>query len=138
MGQRGRKSAGALSVVGVDGKPSQLSPPSHLGTDEARRFRELVATVDTRHFRPSDVSLLCRYVEADGMAELAAKELREHGPVVDGRPSPWITIQEKQIRALVALSMRLRLSPQSRTDSKAIGRQSPTSTNKLWDTRPWI
>jgi hypothetical protein len=31
-----------------------------------------------------------------------------------GRISPWTVIQEKSVRSLVALSMRLRLSPQSR------------------------
>ena len=34
--------------------------------------------------------------------------------MVDGKPSPWLTVQEKAVRALVALSLRLRLSPQAR------------------------
>ena len=122
MGQRGRRSASELGVVSVDGKPSRLAPPDHLGTDERRRFVELVANCDAGQFRQSDAPLLCRYVEADALAERAAKELREVGPVVDGRASPWVTVQEKAVRALVALSMRLRLSPQSRLDPKTVGR----------------
>ncbi len=43
--------------------------------------------------------------------------------MIDGKASPWLMVQEKSVRALTALSMRLRLSPQSRIDPKAIGRQ---------------
>jgi hypothetical protein len=56
--------------------------------------------------------LLCRYVEASILAERAAEQLRE-APVVDGKPSPWLVVQEKSVRTLTALSMRLRLSPQA-------------------------
>ena len=66
---------------------------------------------DARHFRPSDAPLLCRFVEADALAERAAKELRKN-PVADGKASPWLMVQEKSVRALTALAMRLRLSPQ--------------------------
>jgi hypothetical protein len=34
----------------------------------------------------------------------------------DGRPSPWVLIHERAVKGLVALSLRLRLSPQSRMD----------------------
>ena len=57
------------------------------------------------------------------MAEEAAKQLREHGAVIDGKPSGWITVQEKCVRALTALSLRLKLSPQSRLSNRDIGRQ---------------
>ena len=76
MGERGRRSASELGVTSVDGKPYKLIPPDHLGTDERRRFVELVAYCDAGHLRPSDVALLCRYVEADALGERAAKELR--------------------------------------------------------------
>jgi phage terminase small subunit len=36
--------------------------------------------------------------------------------VVNGRPSPWIVVQEKAVRAMTALAMRLRLSPQARRE----------------------
>ena len=121
MGNRGRRSVSDRAIR-VDGKPNRLTPPDHLGQDERRRFVELVANCDAGQFRPSDVPLLCRYVESDSLGERAARELRDGGPVLDGKASPWIVIQEKSIRALVALSMRLRLSPQSRTDPKTVGR----------------
>jgi hypothetical protein len=132
MGQRGRRSASELGVVSVDGKPSSLTPPDHLGADERRRFVELVANCDAGHFRPTDAALLCRYVESDALGERAARELRDGGPVLHGKASPWIVIQEKAIRAQVSLSMRLRLSPQSRLDPKTVAR-SKASESSVYD-----
>jgi hypothetical protein len=77
------------------------------------------------------MSLLVRFVEADGLAERAAKELRKH-PVVDGKPSAWLAVQEKSVRALVSLSMRLRLSPQSRIDARGLGRKEPRPKVSPW------
>jgi hypothetical protein len=79
--------------------------------------------------------LLCRFVEADAMAERAANELRKH-PAIDGKPSAWLAVQEKNVRALVSLSMRLRLSPQSRIDAKATGRREPRMTVNPWEWDP--
>ena len=132
MKQRGRKSVAALEVISVDGSPSRLEPPDHLSADERQRFTEIVSNCDARHFRPSDTTLLCRFVEADALAERAAKELRKN-PVVDGKASPWLMVQEKSVRALTALSMRLRLSPQSRIDAKGLGRQEPRLTVNPWE-----
>ena len=135
MKQRGRKSVAELSVISVDGKPDRLQPPDHLSADERQRFADIVATCDPRHFRPSDTTLLCRFVEADVLAQRAAKELRKH-PVVEGRPSPWLAVQEKSVRALTALAIRLRLSPQSRIDAAAVGRQQPRLTVNPWEWDP--
>jgi hypothetical protein len=95
MKQRGRKSIAELSVITVDGSPDPLQPPDHLSANERQRFTNIVASCDARHFRPSDTTLLCRFVEADALAERAAKELRKH-PVIKGKPSPWLTVQEKK------------------------------------------
>ncbi len=77
-------------------------------------FIEIVNSCDPKHFVRSDLPLLCRYAEASVLAEQAAHELRQGGAVIGIRPSPWIAVQEKAVRAMVALSMRLRLSPQAR------------------------
>ena len=132
MKQRGRKSAVSLETINVDGSPDRVQPPEHLSTDERRRFVEIVSSCDARHFRPSDSTLLCRFVEADALAERAAKELRKH-PVVDGKASPWLMVQEKSVRALVSLSVRLRLGPMSRIDAKAMGRQEQRLTVNPWE-----
>jgi phage terminase small subunit len=138
MKQRGRKSAAAMSVaLSVDGSPDRLQPPEHLSADERKRFVDIVTNCDARHFRPSDTTLLARFVEADALAEKAAAELRKHGAVSkDGKPNGWLVVQEKSVRALVSLSMRLRLSPQSRIDAKAIGRQEPRLKVNPWEWEP--
>jgi phage terminase small subunit len=109
-----RKSLAALSAVTVDGRPSRLKPPAYLSDAERKVFLDLVSAVDPRHFQPSDMPLLCRYVEACALGEQAAEHLRRNGAVSFDKASPWIVIQEKAVRAMVALSMRLRLSPQAR------------------------
>jgi hypothetical protein len=68
-----------------------------LSDAERTVFVDLVTTCDPTHFQPSDLPLLCRYCEAAVLAEQAALELRR-GAVVDGKPSPWITIQEKAVK----------------------------------------
>ena len=54
-----------------------VEPPDHLSADEQQRFVDIVANCAATHFRPSDTTLLCRFVEADALAERAAKELRK-------------------------------------------------------------
>jgi phage terminase small subunit len=126
MKQRGRKSSAATLVdISVDGLPSRPEPPDHLSADERRRFIDIVANCDARHFRHSDLPLLCRFVEADALAERAAKELRKNAVLKNGKPNAWLAVQEKTVRALVSLAMRLRLAPQSRIDARATGRQQP-------------
>jgi phage terminase small subunit len=127
-----RKSSAALAVLSVDGTPPRLQPPATLSPPERKLFDELVAAADRKHFRATDLPLLCRYVEAAVMAEQAARELREHGAVIDGKPSPWIVIQEKSVRAMTALSMRLRLSPQARLPDRAVARQKPPIGPRPW------
>ena len=133
MKQRGRTSAAALSVMSVDGLQTRPSPPACLSEPERELFVSIVAGCDAGHFRSTDLPLLSRYCEAAVLAEQAALELR-NGAVVDGKPSPWIVIQEKSVRAMVSLSMRLRLSPQSRLDPKSLARQQPHSGPRLWET----
>jgi phage terminase small subunit len=114
MKKRGRKSAAELSTPAIGVLETRLKPPSSLSVAERKAFLGLVRACHEDHFVPSDLPLLCRYCEAIVLAETAALELRRDGAVVNGRPSPWITVQEKAVRAIVALSLRLRLSPQAR------------------------
>jgi phage terminase small subunit len=119
MSKRGRKSSASYEVPVIDVDRIPVQPPEHLGEIERERFADIVSSCNAGHFSHSDISLLCRYVEADVLAEEAAAELRKHGAVVDGRPSPWLIIQEKQVRALIGLSLRLRLCPSARIDRKS-------------------
>jgi phage terminase small subunit len=121
-----RRSAASLSVPAVNGQPPRLHPPASLSEAERTIFIDLVTACEPKHFHPSDMVLLCRYCEACALAELAAAELRREGAVLSGKVSPWVVVQEKTVRAVVALSMRLRLSPQARQPNNP-SRPQPTS-----------
>ncbi|MBX3664977.1 MAG: P27 family phage terminase small subunit [Burkholderiales bacterium] len=78
-------------------------------------FRQLVTSVEPGHFDTCDLPLLRNYAAACEQAEIAEAALAKHGAVTsEGRASPWLVAQEKAHRAIVAYSMRLQLSPQSR------------------------
>ena len=132
MKSRGRISAAAMSMIGVGGEQARPLPPAGLSEPERELFSSIVDGCDAEHFRQTDLPLLSRYCEAAVLAEQAALELR-NGAVLNGKPSPWIVIQEKCVRAMVSLSMRLRLSPQSRLDPKTLARQLPHSGPQPWD-----
>jgi len=104
---------GSPNVIALDGRQSRLRPPTSLSEPERALFASLVAANSPGHFKTSDLPLLCQYVSAAILSEQATAELRG-SPVVGGRPSPWLTVFEKTNRAMVSLSMRLRLSPQAR------------------------
>jgi hypothetical protein len=58
--------------------------------------------------------LLAAYARAIVADEDAARQLREHGSVLSGKPSPWIVVKAAAHKEIIALSLRLRLSPQGR------------------------
>jgi phage terminase small subunit len=116
MGRRGRKSAAELSVIPLLPGANRLQPPPHLGSDEAKIFREIVISNDPRHFAPSDVYLLAAYCEAVVISQRAAAELRED----QGAAAVW----ERSVRVLATLATRLRLAPQARNDPKTVGRNA--------------
>ena len=102
----------------------RLTPPA--GLSEAARlvFAEMVAACGPEHFTRGDMPLLLAYCTACAMERQASETLEKEGPIVGGRASPWLVIQEKQVRAMTALAMRLRLAPQSRIDSRGAGRSA--------------
>ena len=52
---------------------------------------------------------------------------------MDGKASPWLTVQEKTVRALTALSARLRICPQSRFDRLVAGTKDRPKGPRPWD-----
>jgi hypothetical protein len=104
-----RKSAADLAVTIVERLPTRLRPPATLSPGARREFVRIVAAERATHFRPSDLALLCQYAEAAALAERAVRELRR----ADAKGS-WLTRWEKATRVMVALSLRLRISPQAR------------------------
>ena len=129
-----KRQKSALSVIAVDGKPNRLLPPASLSDVERTVFVDLITACDPKHFRPSDLPLLCRYCETAFWPNRRPWSCGG-ARLWTGKPSPWITVQEKAVRAMVALSMRLRLSPQSRIDPKTMGRQQQHEGPWPWDIR---
>ena len=119
MAGTGRKPFTTVDIAPFDMPVERLQPPPHLGPAATRVFRDLVLRVPAGQFKPSDLSLVCRWCEWTAVADRAAAEMAT-GELVDehGQPSPWIAIAERASKQLVALALRLRLGPQSRA-SKA-------------------
>jgi len=83
------------------GERRLLRPPDSLSDAARRAFIDLVASVPASHFKPGDVSLLCRYAEVAALA-------------VDGKVSAWFSVHASATKSLSGLALRLRLGPQSR------------------------
>lgn len=108
-----RKSAAELSIIPPPTDSIRLQPPASLVGPERKIFTEIVASCADNHFRPSDAPLLCAYCGVIAQLQTAVRELKR-GVVHGGKVNPWVGIQERLIKSMVALSMRLRLSPQAR------------------------
>jgi Phage terminase, small subunit len=109
-----RKSRAAKEMGPVRPRLPRLEVPSSLSQAESALFNRLIDACEPDHFASTDTPLLTAYVQAACLADEAGHKLREEGAVVDGRANAWLIVLEKCQRAMVALSMRLRLSPQSR------------------------
>jgi phage terminase small subunit len=120
-----RKSLAARAITTPSSLLTRLRPPPTFSESERKIFIDLVAACAVDHFRQSDLPLLSRYCEAVDLAERAARELRKN-PVLNGKINPWIVVQEKSVRTIVALSLRLRLSPQARQPNALRKSQTPS------------
>jgi phage terminase small subunit len=121
-----RKSAAHLAINVPRLAANRLRPPATMSKPERKVFAQLVGTNPANHFRQSDAPLLHVYCEVIITLRTAASELKK-GVVFDGKISPWVAVQERAIKSMVALSMRLRLSPQARAPnnpSRATARSS--------------
>jgi P27 family predicted phage terminase small subunit len=128
-----RKSVASLTILSAADPPTtgRLRPPPHLSEAATIVFKELVSAASPDHFAHSDMPLLASYAEAIVIARQSAEALEREGAVISGRTSPWLTVREKSVREMVALSMRLRLAPQSRLKAEAVGRRPGGRPNYL-------
>jgi phage terminase small subunit len=123
-----RKSAAARAIAVPKTRGDRLYPGANLSPEIAEIFETIVAQVSADHFRASDEPLLEQYAQAVSLGRQAFAALEAEGPVLNGKPSPWVVVLEKAHRSSVALSARLRLSPQHRTDPKVVGRQNHSAS----------
>jgi phage terminase small subunit len=120
-----RKSAAEMAIQTPKLRSDRLQPPATLTREEAAVFVELVINNKAEHFKPSDLPLLVTYTQI--IVQLAeASKMIHKGAVHENKISPWISIQERLIKSMIGLSMRLRLSPQSR---QANNPSRPTKIN---------
>ena len=123
-----RRSSADLAVLRPDGGFARLRPPGDLGEEEREVWAQVVGACDAKHFQKSDTPLLVRYVQNVVLARRAAAALTAEGAVVAMRVNPWLTVAEKVDRALVALSMRLRISPQARLRADGMAVKGPPAS----------
>jgi hypothetical protein len=97
-----------LSVVSIAAERPRLQPPPSLNEDEQQIFIELAGHAG--HLKPADTALLASLAQAIVLARRLA-----HDPT---KVAEW----ERATRAQAMLSTKLRMTPQSRTDSRAAGR----------------
>ena len=129
-----RKSAASLATVAIDAREVRLIAPTDLSAAAAKIWQSIVASTSPEHFRTSDVPLLKTFVEASALADRARAALVEDGPILEGKVSPWLKVQEASVRSQATLAVRLRLCPSSRIDPKTAGRAKGGS---LLPDLPW-
>jgi hypothetical protein len=120
-----RKSSAALVALPYQRRSRPRLAPSEDAPVAIREvFQEIVRSAPAEHFQTGDAPLIQAYAEAICLGRKAAAALDEEGPVLGGRANPWITVQEKAHRAIAAMAMRLRLSPQHRQEAKIAARRA--------------
>jgi hypothetical protein len=116
------------------GERRYLRPPDTLSDAQRRCFIDLVTSLPSSHFKPGDISLLCRYAEAAAAAEQAAFEMTQPGGMLsaDGsKPSAWFSIHQQATKSLNALALPLGIgcSHSRRRDSRTF----PMSIRSNWN-----
>jgi hypothetical protein len=106
-GKRFVETRGYRYDVVLDGWPVDPAHPVYRRSAERQIFLDLVAASKPEAFRPSDSPLLCAYARAVVLERQSAAELAAGNTKALAR---W----SAATKALVALSARLRLCPQSR------------------------
>jgi phage terminase small subunit len=139
MAKSGPETPQTAEVVsfGVD---RRLRAPDSLGDSARRAFIEIVASHAASHFKPSDLTVLCRYAELVALAERSACELERDGVVLaDGSLSKWFTVHSTVTKQIGVLAGRLRIGPSSRQHQQSRKTVQPMSfydrmkLDKDWD-----
>jgi hypothetical protein len=123
MRQRGRKGELKMLCGSAIGEQPRLQPPPYLTKRQRTEFTEIVDAASANHFVASDVPLIASLAQVN----LLVREL--------ARGKDFATY-EKAIRMQVLLARSLRLTVQSRSDPKTIGRNVPPQYPRPWE--DWI
>jgi hypothetical protein len=112
-----RQSEASLSIAHLAPPLRRFEPPPELEPEAAAAFRATVAAVPATHFAPEDLPLLAEYARITVLTQRASAELAA-APIVDGRPTPWLEIYRTAHKAMLSLSVRLRLGARSRSPNQ--------------------
>jgi Phage terminase, small subunit len=128
MARPGRKSRAALELVppvsAINPASVRITPRDETPESVAQIIHDLIANCAPDHFRKTDWPLLESYARAILLEQRAHAHLDDEGPVSQsGKANPWLAVMEKSGRQIIACSMRLRLSPQSRLEPRSAGKQ---------------
>ena len=128
-----RRSSAALAVAPNLGEPKVPKASAGLPPEVKKIFDALIRDTPAGHFRVSDGPVLETFASAVAMSRRAELELAESGPITSaGRISPWLKVQSEAGKTIAALSMRLRLCPQSRMTSRATSREKDYVGPRPW------
>jgi phage terminase small subunit len=122
----GRKSAADLAIVPIESARKPIKPPTDLKPQEAEIFRQVVASCDANHFRKSDIPILTAFATAT---------LSRYYAGVIGEGEGAFKLWEAATRLQISLATKLRITPQSRSDPKTIGRHEPLEGPFPWEIR---
>jgi phage terminase small subunit len=114
MGKTGRNAFVALDVTQY-GEPGRIPPPAGLGQAEKRAFTDLITSVPASQFVRSDLALLTSWAETVALRERMAARIAVEGEITEaGKVNPAVAIHREAVKTLIALALRLRVSPQAR------------------------
>ena len=133
MGNRGRTSQEALSVVSVT-ELDRPRPPDGMPDDQAEVWRRIVRSLPAGWFGPETQMLLTQYcrhtVRADQLARIINREEDR------GIPDPKVYAvllgrEHNQSNILAVLAGKMRLSQQATVDKRSSKKSA--SAARLWD-----
>src|SRR6266511_6202090 len=110
-----------------------------LPDDAKRTFVEVVSTHTATHFKPSDLTVLCRYCELVVLAERAAFELSRNGVVLpDGTLSKWFGVHASTTKQIGVLAARLKIGPSTREKRQSKKTPAPVSVyDQIRNRKDW-
>jgi phage terminase small subunit len=110
--------ASSLAFPNVSGASECLRAPAGLTEAERSLFVAVVADHPASHFKASDAALLAIFVRAILTERAASVHLKKGGYVIDGKPSPWLSVWATANKSMLALARALRLSPLARSPNR--------------------
>jgi hypothetical protein len=132
MGNRGRTSAAALSVIGPVRELRRAQAPAELTDEQADEWRAIVNRMPAEWFPRETHAMLaqyCRHVIAARRVAQLIDALEGRDPFDVEEYDRLLKMQEREGRALSSLATRMRLSQQATYDK--------TKRKPIAGVRPW-